>query len=78
MAPDVLKSLDDYEASQIGYRRPDEVAQISYENRNVYLGCFGTAEEAAHARDVKAKELYGDFAKLNFDNNGRRCTEIYR
>lgn len=34
--------------------------------RKFFLGSFGTAEEAAHAWDAKARELYGEFAVLNF------------
>ncbi len=33
------------------------------------LGHYKTEEEAARAYDVKAKELFGDFANLNFKNN---------
>lgn len=34
--------------------------------RNKRIGTYPTAEAAAKARDLKAKELYGDFAQLNF------------
>lgn len=34
--------------------------------RNQILGYFDTARAAAEVRDAKAKELYGDFAWLNF------------
>ena len=33
---------------------------------HIKLGRYATAEEAARARDAKAKELHGDFAFLNF------------
>ena len=41
---------------------------IAYINHNlvrIFLGCFGTAEEAALAYNDKAKELYGEYALLN-------------
>ena len=34
--------------------------------RHIRLGYYATAEEAARARDAKAKELHGEFAYLNF------------
>lgn len=41
-------------------------AYIYKDRRNIHLGYFSTAEEAAKARDEKAKELHGEFASLNF------------
>ena len=41
-------------------------AQIRYNRDLIYLGCFYTEEEAAKVYDKKAKELFGEFAKLNF------------
>ena len=34
--------------------------------RHIRLGYYATAEEAARAYDKKAKEMYGEFAYLNF------------
>lgn len=40
-------------------------AQIQVDKRNIYIGSFKTAEEAAHAYNQKAIELLGDKARLN-------------
>jgi hypothetical protein len=49
-----------------GPRRRRFTATIGTEGKTTYLGCFHTATEAARAYDAKAKELFGEFAKLNF------------
>lgn len=42
-------------------------AQVKHNRKNVYVGLFNTALEAARAYDEKAKELFGEFAQLNFE-----------
>jgi hypothetical protein len=42
------------------------VAQIMHNRKHVYIGLFTEEIEAAKAYDLKAKELFGEFAWLNF------------
>ncbi len=41
-------------------------ARINFQNREIQCGSFATEEEAARAYDAKARELNGDFARVNF------------
>lgn len=40
-------------------------SQIVFENKHIHLGKFKTAEEAHAAYCLKAKELFGEFARFN-------------
>jgi hypothetical protein len=42
------------------------LAHIKLDGVDRYIGYFHTAEDAAHAYDQKAKQLFGEFACLNF------------
>ena len=42
------------------------VAQIRKAGKKQHIGMFGTPEEGARAYDKKAKELFGEYASLNF------------
>jgi hypothetical protein len=42
------------------------IARVRYEKKSYYVGKFDNELEAAIARDKKAKEIHGDFARLNF------------
>lgn len=41
-------------------------ARLRVDGKKRHFGYFETAETAAHARDTAARELHGEFARLNF------------
>lgn len=47
-------------------------ARIGYNGKTRHIGCFNSEIDAAKAYDVKALELFGEFARLNFE----RCPEV--
>ena len=48
------------------------LAYVNCDGRREYLGYFDTAEEAARARDARARQLHGKFARLNFEDDPPR------
>ena len=50
----------------VSFLRGKYQAQIAFMYKQIYLGLFDTPEKAALAYDKKAKEIFGEFASLNF------------
>lgn len=42
------------------------VSRIQFNKKKIYIGCFNNKIEAAKAYDIKAKEIFGEYANLNF------------
>lgn len=55
-----------FRAERTGKGQACYEAKISIEGRKIYLGRRDTPEEAGRLYDEAAKELYGEFASLNF------------
>lgn len=53
-----------------GQRTKQWKAQIRHHGHVIYLGKFDDPAEAARIYDSKAKELFGEFARLNFPQEG--------
>jgi hypothetical protein len=64
------KSYSKYKG--VSYKKDNKTkkfyASIGFNNKLICLGSFLTEEGAALAYDNKAKEIYGEFAYLNFQN----------
>lgn len=48
------------------WRKKRWIAQIQCNKKRYWLGYFYTEEDAAHAYDTKAEELFGEYARFNF------------
>lgn len=44
-------------------------AQVACRGKRITVGCYDNEEEAARAYDARAREEYGQFARLNFPEN---------
>jgi hypothetical protein len=55
----------------VGKRGNSFQARITKDDRDHYLGRFETKELAAHAYDKAAKEYFGEFAWLNFQESAQ-------
>jgi hypothetical protein len=52
------------------------VARITLQNKSIHVGTYADPIEAAHARDDAARKLHGEFARLNFPNEGERGVKL--
>lgn len=66
------KKIEDTSSRFIGVHWREDIqkfrAHISVDRKRIDLGHFDDEIKAAKVRDKKAKEIYGEFAKLNFPN----------
>lgn len=51
---------------------PNWAASIRIQGKRVHLGQFATPEEAARAYDAAARKVHGEFACVNFPEEGER------
>lgn len=51
------------------------LAKIVYKGKSIYIGYFDDEVSAARAYDAKAKEMFGEYAELNF-GKGRGALEL--
>lgn len=65
-----------YLGVHLAKKRGKWMAQMTAGGPTRHLGSFDSEEEAAHAYDVAARELHGEFASLNFGVSGDEAGEV--
>jgi hypothetical protein len=55
-----------YKGVSLNKKRGFWRAHIAYKGKQIYIGIFDNEDSAAKAYDEKAKELFGEYANLNF------------
>jgi hypothetical protein len=64
------KYFGNYSSRYKGVSRPKNCgkwrAKIFYKGKGIFMGYFDDEESAAKAYDAKARELFGEYAALNF------------
>ena len=65
------KAVKNHEYAGISYEKRIKRwrARVRLNKKNINLGCFLTAAEAAHAYDNAARIVYGEFARINYREN---------
>ena len=49
---------------------------VYFKGQRFYIGYHATADEAARAYDALARELHGEFARLNFPKEGEQSCQL--
>jgi hypothetical protein len=62
----ISDSSSQYKGVMWDKRRSTWQVMMGYKGKKIFIGYFDDETEAAKAYDAKAKELYGEFAALNF------------
>lgn len=60
------KNTSKYKGVTFNKAKGKWMAQIMVNGRNIYLGLFDDAIQAAEAYDLACKDWFGEFAKTNF------------
>jgi hypothetical protein len=64
-----IDSSSQYKGVMRDKRREKWHSQIGYKGKKITIGYFDNEEDAARAYDAKARQLYGQYAALNFPDN---------
>ena len=63
------KTTSKYKGVHLKRNMKKYCATIGFNGKKTHLGCFENEIDAAKAYDEAAKKLFGEFAKLNFEND---------
>lgn len=64
--PKQCNNKSGYKGVVFRHKTQKYTAQIGYNKKQIYLGSFNTAEEAAKSYNIAAKKYFGDLAGVNF------------
>jgi hypothetical protein len=67
-----------YKGVHLCRKRNKYRAIIGCSGKRIFLGYFDNETDAAKAYDEAAKKYHGEFAKLNFSDEGRKEVKAYR